>query len=139
MNGHAVAKEDFDEEAMAAAAERKVNELRALEEPAHKQATTMVNGAGLDQTAVQKAEALLDAQTRQIVGVMIRGILVSCPGITLDVICRSMARVTGSLLADAVRADLALMLRHRSGIKDAFDAGVKSTKIEPMAAPPPKR
>lgn len=105
-----------------------------------RQAEVQVNGAAHpDATAVQKAEALLDAQTRQIVGVMIRGILVSCPGITPDVICRSIARVTGSLLADAVRADLSLMLRHRSGIKDAFDAGVKSTKVEPMAAPPPKR
>lgn len=123
------------------AADQKTEELRALEEPAPRHAAAVVNGGQQpDQTAVQKAEAVVDAQIRQVVGVVIRGILVSGAGVPPDALCRSIARVTGALLADAVRADLRLMLQHRAGIKEAFKAGIDSTRVDPVPAQaPPKR
>lgn len=139
MNGAAAAPAaDETPSEMQEAIDRKTEELRALEEPMHAAAT--VNGAvPIDPDAKKAASAVLDAQTRQIVGVTILGILVSCPGVPPDAICRSIARVAGALLADAVTADLRLMLQHRAGIKEAFKVGIDSTKIGSLTAPPPKR
>jgi len=157
MNGHAIAPDmtsenpdrDVEEQAAREASMPTPEQRQAVIDAATQRirdaekqhAALHVNGAHPqpDQTAVQKAEAVVDAQLRQVIGVTIRGILVSSPGFPSDVICRSIARVTGALLCDAVHADLALMLKHRAGIKDAFKAGVDSTKVNGGAAAVPAK
>jgi hypothetical protein len=86
-------------------------------------------------TIQAKAQAVLDAAVRQVLGTVIRGLLVSAPGTQPHVLLNTIARVTGALCAGAVQADLQVLFQLRKGFKDAFDEGVKS--IKPQAPPAP--
>ena len=81
-------------------------------------------------SAAQKAEAVLDAYLSQVVGTMLRGILVSTSGFAPDVLVRSVGRVSGRLCASSLQADLVTTMNFRKALKDAFADGVAQ-------APPP--
>jgi hypothetical protein len=81
------------------------------------------------EAAASAIEQQLDPVVRQVIGTMIRGLLVSAPGIQPHILLNSIARQTGSLLAGAVTSDLATVLTLRKGMKDAFGNGVAKEKI----------
>lgn len=90
-----------------------------------------------DATAAAKGRAVLDAQVTQIVGVVIRGILVSSPGVPGHEVLASVARVTGTLTAGALQGDLQALLTIRKSLKDAFGEGMqKAPLIQPANQQP---
>ena len=92
--------------------------------------------AAADPQAVAKAQTLVDAAVRQVLGVVLRGLMVSTPGIGPEVLARSAAKQVGIILAESMTAELDQMLKLRKQLKDAFDEGVKEAKIKvPQATP----
>jgi hypothetical protein len=83
-------------------------------------------------------EQQIEPIVRQVVGTVIRGMLVSCPGVPPHVLLNSIAKQTGSLLAGAFTADLATVLSMRKGLKDSFGNGVAKEKIVQPPLPQPK-
>lgn len=83
----------------------------------------------------QAANALkdVDGYVRQVVGTMMRGLLVSCPGIQHHVMLSAMSWQMGNLAADAIVADLKVHFELRQMFKKAFDDGVGKA---PMRQPP---
>jgi hypothetical protein len=81
------------------------------------------------EAATSAIEQQLDPVVRQVVGTVIRGLLVSAPGVPPHLLLNSIARQTGSLLAGAITADLATVLSMRKGFKDAFGNGVAREKV----------
>lgn len=79
--------------------------------------------------AAQRARDLLDAQVRLIVGTVIRGLLVSAPGVQPVDLLNSICRETGNLVAGAVNGDIAAVLNIRSGFKKNFEFGVKKAPL----------
>lgn len=85
----------------------------------------------------------LNAPIRQVVGTMIRGLLVSCPGVPPHVILSVVAWQTGNLIADAMVADLKTQFELRKTFKDSFHDGVKQAPLrqpevhggQPMTSP----
>jgi hypothetical protein len=87
--------------------------------------------------AIQRAENLLDAQVKQIMGVTIRGLLVSSPGVPPDALLRSVARTTAQLMGDAITGDLVPVMKVRETIRDAFAQSLKKAPIRtPMQQGP---
>lgn len=91
-------------------------------------------------TAASKVEAAIEPAIRQVIGTMVRGLLVSAPGIPAHMVLNAVARQTGNLLADALAGDLSTLLRIRKGFKDAFAEGVQVAKPRPAPeqAPAPQ-
>ncbi len=87
------------------------------------------------EAALSQVEKMIDPVVRQVVGTVVRGLLVSAPGVPPHVLLNAIARQTGSLLAGAVTADLATVLSLRKGFKDAFAAGVQNEKITQNPVP----
>jgi hypothetical protein len=87
--------------------------------------------------AVSKVEAAIEPAVRQVVGTVLRGILVSAPGVPAHMLLNAVARVTGNLLADSLAGDLQTLLRLRKGFKDAFAEGVQAAKPRPAPEQPP--
>jgi|GEM_PF-5118662 hypothetical protein len=124
---------DFDQRANGQlggpAIEGKVNKLReALAEPVPEG-----NDAPMD-----KVKAMLDPQVQQVIGIVLRGLLVSGPGIPPGLLFMSVARVAGGLMSDALQGDIGPVLRLRADMKKAFAEGVDSVKPRPAEKQPPR-
>lgn len=92
--------------------------------------------AAKQEDAVTRGRAVIDAQIRQTVGIMIRGMLVSAPGVPHHEILNSICRVTGGLVAEAVIADLPVHFALRKGFKEEFGNGVNKAPLkQPGGAP----
>lgn len=89
-----------------------------------------------DPGAIAKTRELIDAQIRQVIGVNIRGLLVSAPGVAPHEMLNAIARVTGGLLAESIVADLSVILRMRTGFKEAFADGIAKTPPKQPAINP---
>lgn len=88
------------------------------------------NGADVAQAQVeQKQVALIQAQVRQVLGITIRGLMVSAPGVPAHVLLGAICHETGNLCAGAVSGMLGAVMEARRGMKDAFDAGVKKAPM----------
>ena len=104
-----------------------------------------MNGAGpldelpraLQPMPIDQMIALLDPAVSQVIGTMVRGLLVSAPGCPPHIILNLIAWKTGHFLADAVKADLSALLMLRKGIKEAFDDGIRKTPMHMEASPMP--
>lgn len=83
-------------------------------------------------------DAQLDAQIRQILGIVCRGILISSPGIPPEALVLSISRVTGELAALMLSGDLAGTLKFRAMIKEAFVGAVARQPIAPPAGAVPQ-
>ena len=102
-----------------------------------------MNGAGpldelpraLQPMPIDQMIALLDPAVSQVIGTMVRGLLVSAPGCPPHIILNLIAWKTGHFLADAVKADLSALLMLRKGIKEAFDDGIRKTPMSHIEAP----
>src|ERR1700682_4469150 len=82
--------------------------------------------------AIQKLEAPL----RQVIGTMMRGLLVSTPGVAPHVVLNAICWQVGHLAAEVIQADLKTTFEIRRSFKASFDAGVgKARVVQPMAAP----
>ena len=81
--------------------------------------------------AAPSLDAQLDAQIRQLLGIMFRGVLVSSPGIPPEALVFSIARVTGELTALMLSGDLSATLRFRSMIKEQFTNAVARQPVTP--------
>ena len=75
----------------------------------------------------------LDQPIRQVIGTMMRGLMVSAPGVPPHVLLNAIAWQTGNLMAGAIQGDLATVLSLRKGFKDAFADGISKSAI---ATPP---
>lgn len=94
--------------------------------------------AAVNQVQAPNPQMVLDAQVRQLLGILLRGLLVSAPGVQPHDLLNSVSRQTGSLVAGSLQGDLATMLRVRKGFKDAFAEGVQGVPIQqPGQAPEP--
>lgn len=86
-------------------------------------------------TLAAKTRALLDAQIGQTIGTVVRGILVSAPGVDPRELLSAIARTTGNVCASSVAGELPAVLMIRKAMKEAFDEGVnKAPVIQPGAA-----
>lgn len=81
-------------------------------------------------TALQQAENMLDAQIKGIIGVMIRGLMISSPGVPPDALLRSVARTTAQLMGDAFAGELVPVMKVRQTIIEAFTTALKKTPIK---------
>ena len=86
----------------------------------------------------RRIEDVIDPQVRQVVGVTVRGLLVSAPGVPPAELVKSIARQTGYALANSINGDLQAVLKLRREFKDAFDKGVSDVKIVPPMNMPPR-
>lgn len=73
----------------------------------------------------------------QVIGTMIRGLLVSAPGVPPHVLLHAIAWQTGNMLASTIQADLSTLLSMRKSFKEAFHDGVTKAKIVPPPLPGP--
>lgn len=85
------------------------------------------------QGAVDRARTLIDEQVKLVLGVVYRGIIVSSPGVPPIEVLKSIARMSGNIIAAGIQADLTATLMLRREFKDAFAEGVQNAPI----APPP--
>jgi hypothetical protein len=89
-----------------------------------------------EQQAQIKALNDLNGPVRQVVGTVIRGLLVSCPNVPPHVILSVIAFQAGNLIADAIVADLSTQFQLRKGFKEAFADGIKAAQMrQPPGAP----
>lgn len=79
------------------------------------------------------ATEMLDAQVRNILAIVLRGIMVSSPGVSPQMVLNAICRQTGSLCAGSIAGELAGVLAHRAGFKKAFEEGVQKA---PLVQPP---
>src|SRR5208282_5901241 len=108
--------------------------LPALEAEAEKPEQIKTPPAA-DKSEIAKARALVDAQVRPALGVVIRGLLVSFPGLPPHEILNSIARVAGKMMGESLMADMATHFRLRDDFKKAFADGVSQAPMK-MPAPP---
>jgi len=80
----------------------------------------------------------LGGPVRQVVGTVLRGLLVSAPGVAPHVLLNVVAWQTGNLLAGAIQAELTTHFELRKGFKEAFADGIQKSKMsQPAAGPMP--
>ena len=53
------------------------------------------------------AEEMIDSQVRQVLGVVIRGLMVSAPGVPAQMLACSIARITAEMISNGMAGDLA--------------------------------
>lgn len=92
-----------------------------------------VNGAAAAAAQQPTTDEVIDTQLRQTLGFMIRGILVSAPGVSADVITRSIARITGELIGQAVVGPLTDVLTIRRMCKESFADGMSKIPVRDFA------
>jgi len=80
------------------------------------------------------AQEIIESQVRQVIGITLRGLLVSAPGIQPHVLLNAISRQTGALIASVIEADLSTVVNLRKGFQDAFLEGVRTVPL--MKAPP---
>lgn len=112
------------------AIDRKTQELRALEEQAQPVAKSIAPSA---------AEAIIDSQVRAVLGIVVRGLMVSAPTIPVYVLFNSIARQTGNLMAGALSGDVEAVAKVRKDFRLAFADGVQRVPILKATGPDPKR
>lgn len=85
----------------------------------------------------------IDAQISQIMGIIVRGVLVSAPGVPHHLLLNSIARTTGKLLAMAVTGNtIEMSAKARRDFQDSFRDGLSKVSIlQPATANvnPPQR
>ena len=113
-----------------AARERKIADDEALPGLTADEVAAAIGAGAKDSHAVQKAEAVLDAQVRQVMGVMLRGLMVSAPGIDPATLLRSTARAMASLMCEAITGDLVPVLQVRAGFRKAFEETLKRMPVK---------
>ena len=91
-------------------------------------------GPTLEQTAAVAAQLnALKGPIRQVIGVMMRGLLVSAPGIAPHMILTTIAWEMGNLMAEALQADIASTVQLRKLFLDSFADGVrKAPLVQPV-------
>lgn len=94
----------------------------------------MFNGP-TDAPAPSFDPSAVEACARQIVGVMIRGLIASAQTVPHDVMLTAIARQTGNLLANSVAGDLGPIFALRKSLKDAFADGIQAAKPRAMGVP----
>ena len=74
----------------------------------------------------------IDVQLRQAIGFMVRGILVSAPGVPPEMIAKSIARITGELIGQAVCGDIVAVLTIRRECKENFTKSMGDMPVRPL-------
>jgi hypothetical protein len=71
-------------------------------------------------------------------GIMVRGFLVSSPGIPPHLLLESISRNIGKLCAEVIEADIGTVLKARQGFADAFAEGMRQIPtVRPRLQHPP--
>lgn len=116
---------------IAEAAETSAKELTADEVVVMQRAMAPAGATAMP--TVSQAEAIFDAQIAQIIGVVIRGLMVST-NVPPDVLWRSVMRVEARLIGDSLAGDLGPVFGARNAIKAALADTLKALPVKP--APP---
>jgi hypothetical protein len=82
------------------------------------------------------ARDILDQSITQHIGIMVRGLVMSWPGIPPDVLVQSMAKASGLALSSMLQGNLGDLLKLRLAMKNAFGDGVNRAPMNPPAQPP---
>lgn len=88
--------------------------------------------AGAAVMSADKAESILDAQIINPLGVIVRGIMASAPGVPADVLFRSIARCYARLIGETFVGDLAPIFTVRASIREAFERELKRQPVKSM-------
>ena len=80
------------------------------------------------------AEEMIDSQVRQVLGVVIRGLMVSAPGVPAQMLACSIARITAEMISNGMAGDLAAILTVRKSVKEAFNDAIAKGKINQLPA-----
>lgn len=83
-------------------------------------------------TAERKIGEMLAPQFRQVLGIVMRGIMISTPNVPAHIVLNVLCREMGQLAAESLSADLPTVFKLRQGYKAAFNEGVKAAKIAPV-------
>jgi hypothetical protein len=80
-------------------------------------------------TAADQALARIKPLIQPSVHVLVRGLLMSCPGIPPHVVLCSIAFEAGNFMGQVFQGDLATIASLRNSIKAAFDEGMKKAPL----------
>ena len=97
---------------------------------ASEQAAKVAAGEVTDDLA--QAEVVFDREIKKILGVTLRGLMVST-NVAPDVLWRSIMRVNAQLIAESMAGELASVFRVRDTIRQAFLKALKGQPVKPAA------
>lgn len=87
---------------------------------------------------VAQADAMLNRvtpQLRAVVGTMIRGLMMSFPGVAPHAILTMICFETANFAGQALQGDIAMMSGIRKGYRDAFEEGLRKAPIVAASKP----
>ena len=88
--------------------------------------------------AAKRIATAIDPQIRGPLGIMVRGFLVSSPGIPPHLLLELISRNIGKLCAEVIEADIGTVLKARQGFADAFAEGMRQIPtVRPRLQHPP--
>jgi hypothetical protein len=89
------------------------------------------------QVQIQNLIATLEPGMRAVCGTMVRGLLVSSPGVNPAILLNLIAFHTGNMLAQSLQGDIATLHTLREGFREAFKEGIKAAPlIKPLGNMP---
>ena len=139
MNGNSVGSVEFETEELPGLTEA---EMVKIEQGAKEAVADLMKSAEAGPSGVTgmptvgQAEQMFDAMVMQIVGTMIRGLMVST-NVPPDVLWRSIMRVEARLIAESLAGDLGPVLGARGAIKAALTDTLKTLPVKPAGPPQP--
>jgi hypothetical protein len=91
-------------------------------------------GPSIEQLAATTAQLeALSGPVRQVIGTVMRGLLVSAPGYAPHIVMSVIAWQAGNIMAEAMQADIASSIQLRKLFMDSFSDGVRKAKlVQPM-------
>lgn len=103
--------------------------------PAQDEELPSLEGAVEQPISANKAESILDGQIMPAMGFMIRGMMVSAPGVPPAIILQSIARCVGQLLAMSVAGNtIEMTAKARKDFQECFHKGIVKVPILQPAA-----
>ena len=75
--------------------------------------------------------ATISPAVKAVVGTMIRGLMVSFPGVPPHVVLTMLSFETANFIGQALQGDIAMIAGIRKGYKEAFEEGLRKAPIVP--------
>jgi len=84
----------------------------------------------MDAAAINNLNEMVAKPVRIVMGTMVRGLLISSPGVQPHIVMNAIAWQIGNMLASSIQSDnLPALLQLRKGFTDAFNDGMAKGKI----------
>jgi hypothetical protein len=88
-----------------------------------------INRSAINRSA--KAISAIEKPIHDTLGILVRGILVSCPGFPVEVIVTAVAYHIGNVLGESVRCELTQHMQLRANLRTAFEEGMRAAPMNP--------